>query len=131
MFDVNDWSYRCKKFRSSLPKATNTLFKITVATGSNPRAIIVTKDKPLWIKKTNQACFVTNSTLIYKANELSPETAEFSIKFWRVSKIITLDVIIDFSWYRIYYFPNVNNMNDENLSSNALREIYISIQWLY
>jgi hypothetical protein len=43
---------------------------------------------------------------------------------------ITVDLSLDDKWYRIYYFPIVDNLNTPGTDDN-LRQIYLSIQRLY
>lgn len=45
-------------------------------------------------------------------------------------EVVTADVSIDDKWYRVYYFPTVDNMNTTTDTDN-LRKIYVSIQRLY
>jgi len=45
-------------------------------------------------------------------------------------EVVTVDLVLDHKWYKIYYFPIVDNMNTANAADN-LREIFISIQRLY
>ncbi len=45
-------------------------------------------------------------------------------------EVVTVDLSLDDKWYRIYYFPIVNNMNTSSAADNQ-REIYLSIQRLY
>lgn len=45
-------------------------------------------------------------------------------------EVVTADVSLDDKWYRIYYFPFVDNMNTSSNTDN-LRKIYLSIQRLY
>lgn len=45
-------------------------------------------------------------------------------------EVVTVDLSLDDKWYRIYYFPIVNNMNTANTADNE-RQIYLSIQRLY
>lgn len=45
-------------------------------------------------------------------------------------EVVQVDLSLENKWYRIYYFPLVDNMNSTN-SSNYRRRIYISIQRLY
>lgn len=45
-------------------------------------------------------------------------------------EVVTVDVSLDNKWYRIYYFPIVDNMNTPSTADN-LRQIYLSIQRLY
>jgi len=46
------------------------------------------------------------------------------------TEIVTLDVILDDKWYRCYYFPIVDNMEQTN-TANMMRRVYMSIQRLY
>jgi hypothetical protein len=46
------------------------------------------------------------------------------------NEILTADVLLDDKWYRINYFPTVDNKNTSDLADNT-REIYLSIQRLY
>jgi hypothetical protein len=45
-------------------------------------------------------------------------------------EVLTMDLSLDDKWYRVYYFPIVDNMNTSKTSDN-LRMIYLSIQRLY
>lgn len=45
-------------------------------------------------------------------------------------EIVTLDVSVDDKWYRVYYFPTVDNMNTSSDTDNQ-RVVYLSIQRLY
>ncbi|MGM5630539.1 hypothetical protein O2K51_06505 [Apibacter raozihei] len=45
-------------------------------------------------------------------------------------EVLTMDISLDEKWYRVYYFPNVDN-NDTADNSDNFRRIYISIQRLY
>lgn len=45
-------------------------------------------------------------------------------------EVVTVDIALDHKWYRIYYFPIVDNMNTASTTDNV-REIFISIQRLY
>ena len=45
-------------------------------------------------------------------------------------EVVTVDISLDDKWYRIYYFPIVDNMNTTANSDNK-RIIYLSIQRLY
>lgn len=45
-------------------------------------------------------------------------------------EVVTVDVSLDGKWYRIYYFPIVDNLNNSN-EKDDLRKIYLSIQRLY
>jgi hypothetical protein len=45
-------------------------------------------------------------------------------------EVVTVDLALDDKWYRIYYFPTVDNMNTTSNVDN-LRRIYLSIQRLY
>lgn len=49
------------------------------------------------------------------------------------NEMITVDLSLDEKWYRIYYFPYVDNMNNTATNSEpyAQRKFYISIQRLY
>ena len=49
------------------------------------------------------------------------------------NEIVTLDLTIDDKWYRVYYFPYVNNFNNASLTTEPFAEtkIFISIQRLY
>jgi hypothetical protein len=46
------------------------------------------------------------------------------------NEILTADVLLDDKWYRINYFPTVDNKNTTTDTDNT-REIYLSIQRLY
>lgn len=45
-------------------------------------------------------------------------------------EVLTMDLSLDDKWYRVYYFPLVNNKNTSSTSDDT-REIYLSIQRLY
>lgn len=45
-------------------------------------------------------------------------------------EVLTMDLSLDDKWYRIYYFPIVDNMNTSGTPDN-MRTIYLSIQRLY
>ena len=45
-------------------------------------------------------------------------------------EVLTMDISLDDKWYRVYYFPNIDN-NDTSDNSDNFRRIYISIQRLY
>lgn len=45
-------------------------------------------------------------------------------------EVLTMDLSLDDKWYRVYYFPTVDNMNTSSTSDN-MRIIYLSIQRLY
>lgn len=45
-------------------------------------------------------------------------------------EVVTVDLSLDDKWYRIYYFPIVNNMNTVSATDNE-RQVYLSIQRLY
>lgn len=46
------------------------------------------------------------------------------------TEIVTLDVSLDDKWYRVYYYPIVNNNNQTNIA-NMTRTVFLSIQRLY
>jgi hypothetical protein len=46
------------------------------------------------------------------------------------NEILTADVVLDDKWYRISFFPTVDNKNTSSDTDNT-REIYLSIQRLY
>jgi hypothetical protein len=46
------------------------------------------------------------------------------------TEVITVDLSLDEKWYRIYYYPIVDNMNTTG-TSDDMRKIYLSIQRLY
>jgi len=45
-------------------------------------------------------------------------------------EVLTMDLSLDDKWYRVYYFPTVDNMNTTSTADN-MRVIYLSIQRLY
>lgn len=45
-------------------------------------------------------------------------------------EVVTVDISLDNKWYRVYYFPIVDNMNTSSTADN-LRQVYLSIQRLY
>ncbi|MDO3426195.1 hypothetical protein QWT87_14935 [Chryseobacterium sp. APV1] len=45
-------------------------------------------------------------------------------------EVLTMDLSLDNKWYRVYYFPTVDNMNTTSTDDN-MRVIYLSIQRLY
>jgi len=45
-------------------------------------------------------------------------------------EVLTLDLSLDNKWYRVYYFPTVDNKNTASTADNT-REIFLSIQRLY
>jgi hypothetical protein len=45
-------------------------------------------------------------------------------------EVVTVDLSFDGKWYRIYYFPTVDNKNT-NSTADDTREIFLSIQRLY
>ncbi|MDM1553616.1 hypothetical protein PYS58_17755 [Chryseobacterium indologenes] len=45
-------------------------------------------------------------------------------------EVLTMDLSVDDHWYRVYYFPIVDNKNTVDTSDDT-REIYLSIQRLY
>lgn len=45
-------------------------------------------------------------------------------------EVVTVDLSLDDKWYRIYYFPIVDNLNTVPVADNV-RKIYLSIQRLY
>lgn len=45
-------------------------------------------------------------------------------------EVLTMDLSLDDKWYRVYYFPTVDNMNTASTADN-IRVIYLSIQRLY
>ncbi|GAA5093283.1 hypothetical protein GCM10023210_23550 [Chryseobacterium ginsengisoli] len=45
-------------------------------------------------------------------------------------EVLTMDLALDDKWYRVYYFPTVDNMNTASTTDNT-RIIYLSIQRLY
>jgi len=46
------------------------------------------------------------------------------------NEVLTADVVLDDKWYRINYFPIIDNKNTSDPADNT-REIYLSIQRLY
>jgi hypothetical protein len=46
------------------------------------------------------------------------------------SEVVTLDLALDNKWYRIYYYPIVDN-KDQTAAAGMVRKIYMSIQRLY
>jgi hypothetical protein len=46
------------------------------------------------------------------------------------TEILSVDIIVDGDWYRIHYFPIIDN-NDQTLVANMHRVVYLSIQRLY
>ena len=46
------------------------------------------------------------------------------------SEVLTLDLSLDGKWYRIYYYPIVDN-KDQTTAAGMVRKIYLSIQRLY
>jgi hypothetical protein len=46
------------------------------------------------------------------------------------NEVLTADVVLDDKWYRINFFPTVDNKNTSSNADNT-REIYLSIQRLY
>ncbi|MEN9918988.1 MAG: hypothetical protein RL662_1424 [Bacteroidota bacterium] len=46
------------------------------------------------------------------------------------SEVVTLDLSLDDKWYRVYYYPIVDNMNQTDVNG-MVRRIYMSIQRLY
>ena len=46
------------------------------------------------------------------------------------NEVLTADVVLDDKWYRINYFPIIDNKNNSDPADNT-REIYLSIQRLY
>lgn len=45
-------------------------------------------------------------------------------------EVLTMDLSLDDKWYRVYYFPIVDNKNTSSTADDT-REIYLSIQRLY
>lgn len=45
-------------------------------------------------------------------------------------EVLTLDLSLDNKWYRVYYFPIVDNKNTTSTTDDT-REIYLSVQRLY
>lgn len=45
-------------------------------------------------------------------------------------EVLTMDLALDDTWYRVYYFPIVNNKNTA-VTTDDTRDIYLSIQRLY
>lgn len=45
-------------------------------------------------------------------------------------EVLTMDLSLDNQWYRVYYFPTVDNKNTVSTADDT-REIYLSIQRLY
>ncbi|MDM1553615.1 MULTISPECIES: hypothetical protein [Chryseobacterium] len=45
-------------------------------------------------------------------------------------EVLTMDLSLDGHWYRVYYFPTVDNKNTASTADDT-REIYLSIQRLY
>lgn len=46
------------------------------------------------------------------------------------TEIVTLDLSLDDKWYRVYYFPIIDNM-EQTTAANMNRRIFLSIQRLY
>lgn len=45
-------------------------------------------------------------------------------------EVLTMDLSLDDKWYRVYYFPIVDNKNTTTTADDT-RDIYLSIQRLY
>ena len=46
------------------------------------------------------------------------------------NEVLTADIVLDDKWYRINFFPTVDNKNNSDAADNT-RELYLSIQRLY
>ena len=46
------------------------------------------------------------------------------------TEVVTLDLELDNKWYRIYYYPVIDNKNQTN-TANMTKKVYLSIQRLY
>lgn len=46
------------------------------------------------------------------------------------TEVVTLDLSLDDKWYRIYYYPIIDN-KEQTTAANMVRKIYVSIQRLY
>lgn len=60
----------------------------------------------------------------------SPATGAYVNTSSNNSEVLTLDLQLDSKWYRIYYYPIVDN-KDQTTAANMVRKIYLSIQRLY
>jgi len=60
----------------------------------------------------------------------NPHSGNYTSNANDSNEIVTLDLSLDNKWYRIYYFPVVDNMNQGN-TSLFVRRIFISVQRLY
>ncbi|MDR0803258.1 hypothetical protein [Fluviicola sp.] len=47
------------------------------------------------------------------------------------TEVVTLDLSLDDKWYRVYYYPIIDNMDSSAVTANWRRRIYLSIQRLY
>ena len=62
----------------------------------------------------------------------TPRTNAYNVAGAGNNEVQTVDVVVDSKWYRIYYFPIVNNNNQPTSNSSAYtREIYLSVERLY
>ncbi|WP_292010484.1 hypothetical protein [Chryseobacterium sp.] len=70
--------------------------------------------------------------LNYGANQLTSSGGSASTTNTGSSsqEVLTMDISLDDKWYRVYYFPNIDN-NDTSDNTDNFRRIYISIQRLY
>ncbi|MEN9918986.1 MAG: hypothetical protein RL662_1422 [Bacteroidota bacterium] len=71
-----------------------------------------------------------NSTLANPtAANISPASGGISVTQDQ-SEVVTLDLSLDDKWYRVYYYPIIDNMDQTN-NNNMKRRVYMSIQRLY
>ena len=60
----------------------------------------------------------------------SPSTTQYVNGANGNTEVLTCDLMLDNKWYRIYYYPIVDNKDQTNVA-NMVRKVYLSIQRLY
>lgn len=70
----------------------------------------------------------------YGANSTLNNSTTGTANYWNAptaqTEVITLDFSLDDKWYRVYYYPIVDN-KEQTTTANMKRKVYLSIQRLY
>jgi hypothetical protein len=85
-----------------------------------------------WVNLDNGLYYAygTNSTMTAPSATNPASMGAITNNRTDITEVLTLDLSIDNKWYRIYYYPIVDNKDQTN-AAGMVRKVYLSVQRLY